>query len=242
MIKRVFSPDELTSLPSTGIEAQKIRSLLLAYGTNYDFCRFYLSEDAAFCELNGGFVLCDVRKSGEYNIEELSGFFAMRGFSEIFCPLSFGEPLSKRLDCEINRVNLMRFCGDFSEKTEIDTSPPLDEIFHILNTAFDIDYEQWYVDMSHRIRHNISRARKLDGSALVIQHDLNGEVLLSQIATVPERRGTGGASRLIKAVCAELSGSAVYALCEDKLLPFYVKTGFVKESDKLILRSPQHVK
>lgn len=238
MIKRVYSPEELARLPKTGVEAQKIRALMLAYGTNYDFCRFYLSDKAAFCEMSGSFVLCGLSEHKKQDVEELSGFFAMRGFSEIFCSDALGKALSEKLRCKTMKVNLLRFDGKLHENAEIDKSPPLDEVFKILDAFFDIDYEQWYVDMSHRIRHNIAKARRLDDSVLIIQHDLNGEALLSQIATLPEKRKTGGATRLINAVCAELSNSAVFVLCEDSLLDFYLKIGFVKVSDKMILKPP----
>lgn len=247
MIKRVSSQEELTSLPKTGVEAQKIHALLLAYGTKYDFCKFYILNNLRrqpscaavffFCEMNGSFVLCETSQYCEQDIEELSSFFLMQGFSEIFCSNLLGIALSNKLHCKADRVNLMYFNGTSCENTSIDRTPPLDEVFKILETSFDIDYEQWYVDMSHRIRHKIAKARRLKDSVLIIQHDLNGEALLSQIATLPEKRGTGNASRLIGTVCAELSDSKVFVLCEDELLNFYRRNGFIKTADKMILKT-----
>ena len=132
----------------------------------------------------------------------------------------------------------MKFCGEVSETAKRgDISRPLrlDDVYVILKTAFDVDYEAWYTDMSHRIRHNVTSARLLGKSALMIQYDLNGEALLSQIATTPEARGQGSASRLIGEVCAELFPSEVFVICEDGLLPFYRKTGFEKTAEKFIL-------
>ena len=60
MIKRAFSNDELSKLPNKGIEAQKIRALLMAYGTKYDFCRFYYSECFVFCEMSGSYVVAEI--------------------------------------------------------------------------------------------------------------------------------------------------------------------------------------
>lgn len=233
MIKRALFPEELALLPQKGIEAQKIRALLLAYGTKYDFCRFYVSENVIFCETDGSFVLCELGELDD--LSELADFFNFNGFLEIFCSEPLGEKLSERLECGAQRVNLMRFCGEPVICTEIENEPPLDNVFKILESSFDIDYEPWYVDISHRIRHNIAKARKLGGSVLIIQHDINGEALLSQIATLPEARGRGSASRLISAVCAELSESDVYIICEDKLLPFYRKIGFERAAGKLII-------
>lgn len=234
MIRRVFSPNELSALPRKGVEAQKIRALLRSYGTKYDFCRFYASENAVLCEIDGDFVICETGNAPD--IEELAGCFTFGGFSEIFCSEELGVPLAERMRCYSQRVNLMRFEGEPVPNTDdIEISPLLDEVYNILKTAFDIEYEPWYADMSHRIRHNVAKARKTDNSVLIIQHDINGEALLSQIATLPEARGRGNASRLVKAVCAELSESEVFLLCEDALLPFYRRLGFKKAAVKLVL-------
>ena len=130
----------------------------------------------------------------------------------------------------------MRCAGERETRAELDKAPNLSAVYEILKTAFDIDFETWYTDMSHRIRHGIAKARTLENSALIVQYDLNGEALLSQIATVPEKRGQGSASRLIKAVCGELSDSAVYVLCQDDLIPFYSRIGFEKADIKAVLR------
>lgn len=232
MIRRASSEDELFRLPKRGVEAQKIRALLNAYGTKYDFCRFYVSEDFIFCEMNGCFVLCEIAENGD--IEELADFFTFGGFSEIFCTDSLGKRLGSLLRCNVEIVNLMRFSG-VAERAEIEKSPPLGEVYEILKTSFEIDYESWYADMSHRIRHNVAAARRLGDSALIIQHDLNGEALLSQVATLPSSRNRGNASRLISAVCAELSPSEVFVICEDALTGFYRNIGFEFAEFKAIL-------
>lgn len=234
MIRRALFPEELSNLPQKGTEAQKIRAMLIAYGTKYDFCRFYVSEFFIMCETDGSFVVCEFGNIGV--LSELADFFKFNGFSEIFCSGTIGKMLAEKLNCGSQKVNLMRFIGDPVRCAEVESDPPLDEVFKILSSSFDIDYEHWYVDMSHRIRHNVAKARKLGGSALIIQHDLNGEALLSQIATLPEQRGQGNASRLISSVCAELSQSDVFVICEDKLLEFYRRIGFEKTSDKFIIK------
>ena len=233
MIKRAILPEELTLLPQKGIEAQKIRALLLAYGTKYDFCRFYVSDNFILCEMNGSFVVCETGSVS--NVSELAEFFVFNGFSEIFCSEDIGGSLRVQLNCSAQKVDLMRFYGEPVKCAEVECEPPLDEVFKILSSSFDIGYEQWYVDMSHRIRHNVAKARKLGSSALMIQHDLNCEALLSQIATLPNERGHGNASQLISSVCAELSQSNIYVICEEKLRLFYQRIGFEKTADKFII-------
>ena len=231
MIKRINSPEELSALPVKGVEAQKIRSLLLAYGTEYDFCRFYSAENAFAAQLNADFIICDY---GETDIDELSEFLGLSGFESVFCSDKLGCALAKKLGFEPQKVNLMRFEGEFNEiKPEL-LSPS--EAYSVIKTGFDFDFEPWYLDMSHRVRHGISRFYGLFGSALAVQYAINGEALISQVATLPENRGKGFASRLLSAVCGELRGFSVYVLCENELLEFYRKNGFVFTEKKCCIK------
>lgn len=231
MIKRVTSERELARLPEKGTEAGKIRAMLLSYGIKYDFCRFFFSDSVIIGEMSGCFVLCEL---GECDFEELADFFSFGGFLEIFCSEKAGRALSKPLECWQEKVNLMRYSGEAISE-EVEKDPPLDKVFEVLSSAFPINYELWYTDMSHRIRHGVTRLRMLENSTLTIQYELNGEAFLSQIATKTEFRGKGNASRLISAVCAELEKSAVYLVCEDSLRGFYERLGFVKTQTKFLL-------
>ncbi len=240
MIKRVSSDNGLLSAlgdlseDKANVEALKIYALWLCYGIKYDFCRFYAADGAVICATDGSFVVSDY---GKCDFEETAGFFMSVGYSEIFCSERVGDGLSGYMRCDRYDVELMRFNGVPSGAecvTEKDT--PLEEFYGILKTSFDIGFEPWYLDMSHRVRHGVTRTRRLGGSVLVIQHDLFGSALISQVATVPTERGRGGASRLISSVCAELSGSEIYVICEDALCGFYEKNGFSRLCKKCILK------
>lgn len=231
MIKRIKSRNELSALPEKGVEAQKIRSLLLAYGTEYDFCRFYSAENAFLAQLNGDFIICDY---GETDIAELSEFLGFSGFESAFCSEMLGCALAKKLDLEPQKVNLMRFEGNFNAIKPDLLTPS--EAYSVIKTGFEFDFEPWYLDMSHRIRHGISRLYGLCGSALAVQYAINGEALISQVATLPEYRGKGLASRLLLAVCGELRGFSVFVLCEDELVEFYRKNGFVFADKKCCIK------
>lgn len=243
MIKRVGSDRELNSLLGSAdflsdkqdTEARKILALGICYGTKYDFCRFYKTDNSVLCGLSGSYIL-----RGCADFEELAWFFSFAGFSDIFCSYGAGTELSKTLGCCRADVNLMRFDG-IGSSCATEKEIPLEEFFAILKTGFDIEFEPWYLDISHRIRHNVTQIRRLGDSVLVIQHDLGGAALLSQIATLPESRGKGNAARLISSVCAELSPSEVYIICEDRLTDFYKHIGFEFVCKKCIL-TPSAVK
>ncbi len=232
MIRRILAGEAL-ELPKNGVEAQKIRALWMAYSSRYDFCRFYTSENTVICIQDGDAVLC---VTGEENcdFDELAEFFIFCGVRKIFCSEDAGNRLGKLIGCKLQLVNLMRFAGE-PVSVEIEASPPLQEVFGVIQQAFllpDAAYEPWYLDMSHKIRHGVSKAYRLGGSVAIVQYHQNGEVLLSQVATLPAERGKGNAAKLIKAVCAEYVGSDVRIICSDELIPFYRKIGFVEESKK----------
>ncbi|MDE7194936.1 MAG: GNAT family N-acetyltransferase [Oscillospiraceae bacterium] len=229
MITRISSPEDFAALPERGVEAQKIRALYRAYGAEYDFCRFYRQNDDTFiAALDRSFILCE----GKADYGELAGFFTACGFGEIFC----SEQAAAELPFQTSYVYLMRYIGWSEHCEDIDRQPRLDEVYEILKTSFDIQYEPWYLDMSHRVRHGVSRCMTLDGSTLTVQHDINGEALLSQIAALPKGRGRGITKRLIRAACSELAPSEVFVLCEKELKEFYRKCGFEACGTKCLLR------
>lgn len=238
MISRITSDEDFKGLPKRGTEPQKIRALREAYGTEYDFCRFYLQdEDTFLADLDGDYILSE----GSADYEELAGFFSACGFNEIFCSEKAGEELSERIPADRHEIYLMRYAHKAAADGEINRTPRLDEVYEILKTAFEIQYEPWYLDMSHRIRHGVSRCVILGGSALTVQHDINGEALLSQVAALPQCRGKGVTKRLICAVCHELSPSEIFVLCEEELTEFYRKCGFEACGRKCLLTNKRNM-
>lgn len=236
MIKRVLPCDEakfLSAIPKSGVEAGKLRSLFLSYGAAYDFCKFYSADNALLGCLNNDFILY----ADKADIGELAEFFAFSGFSEIFCSKETGEKLSEIPGFSGHKIFLMKFSGESIESSVTENAPPLDEVYRILKTGFDIEFEPWYLDMSHRTRHGVTEFRRLDGSVLAVQYNLNGEALLSQIVSLPEQRGKHVTSRLILSVCRELVPSRVFVLCKKSLSGFYERLGFKITDEKYIIRS-----
>ncbi|MBQ8171403.1 MAG: GNAT family N-acetyltransferase [Oscillospiraceae bacterium] len=231
MIKQIYTAEEFSALPENGIEAGKIRALYFAYGAGYPFCRFYRQGNCYFSCLDGAYVIC-----GEpQDTEELSQFLAINGYTEIFCTEVTADRLSESLEAVSAEIFVMRFSGGISS-VEPDYAPPLSDVYSIVSEGFDIDFEPWYLDMSHRVRHGVTRCAVLDGeAALVIQHHINGEALISQVACRKDSRGKGYASRLVVSAACSLAPSEVYVLCEEQLVPFYEKCGFSFLGKKYVL-------
>lgn len=232
MIKQIFGPDELAELPVKGLEAQKIRALFDAYGTKYDFCRFYRQGNGYISVLDGSVVVCE---DVACDYTELADFIRMQGFSDIFCSETAGKKLANALDGNCELVNLMKF-SDGRSKCDFRTDMSLSDVFAIIREGFDIEFEPWYLDMSHRVRHGVTRCCTVDNkAALVIQHDINGEALLSQVASLKAHRGEGFAKKLVSSVAASLAPSEVFVVCKNSLTGFYEKCGFELLDKKCII-------
>lgn len=233
MIKQIFEREEFSALPEKGLEAQKIRALLTAYGTEYPFCRFYRQENSYISVLDGSIVVC---ADAAFDSAELTDFIRIQGFSDVFCSEPTGKKLAKAMNCDCELVNLMKFTGGAAE-CDFDTDIPLPDVFEIIREGFDIAFEPWYLDMSHRVRHAVTKCCTFDDkAALVVQHNINGEALLSQVAVRKAHRGEGLGIKLVASVAASLAASEVYVVCENSLVGFYEKCGFVKAGRKCVIK------
>lgn len=89
-------------------------------------------------------------------------------------------------------------------------------------------YRSWYADLSHRVRHGMSRVCTLRGVCTGTLYCLqDGLALVEQLAVAPERRGEGFGRAMLHHLAAE-AGGAVLAVCSagpdsDR---FYRKLGF----------------
>ncbi len=220
MTERIYTAERLAGLPEHGVEAQKIRALFHAYGGDYDFCRFFRQGSSFLAALDGSFVLAE-QTGADY--EELAQFLSMHGFTDIFCSDKAGNELMPLVNAEYTRVSLMERLGGGQAVLTEEKSPS--EVWRIIGSRFKMPFEPWYLDMSHRVRHGVARCFSDGKAALVVQHSINGESLISQVSVLEEYEGRGFAGRLLEQVCAGLPGR-VQVICRDSLRGFYERCGF----------------
>lgn len=231
MIQRFFDLEQLTCLPE-GVESCKLLALYEAYGGGYDFCRFFRQSgtgEAFLAALDGSFVLAGAERA---DFPELAQFLSVHGFTDLFCSEESGEGLRQYLTADFRRVRLMEYAGEKGGEFPSEVSPS--QVWEIIGSRFEIQFEPWYLDMSHRVRHGVSRCFSDGRAAVVLQHDINGEALLSQVCVKREFEGQGCAGNLLKAVCRAVSGR-VQVICEDSLAGFYQKCGFVTAGEKYVV-------
>lgn len=220
MIKRIFTEKELEkALQNTApdIFSGKIKALFRAYGFEYPFLKFFVSENGAVMAVYYGSAVI----SGTAD-EEVLEFCSISGFGEILCPEN-GKG---------QRLNIMEYKGGGKTTSLLSADAPYSEVFEILKDGFDISFDDWYTDTCHNVRHGISEVFALEGKATAQKmFTVDGISLISLVAVKKEARKNGTGSRLIQAVSERLAkNSRVFVICEDSLVPFYEKNGYaVKE-------------
>lgn len=297
MIVRCYEESDVLSRLSDNVFSLKIRSLLAAYGTSYDFCRFYLTESNIISSYYGEYILSALPQNGQ--LEEQLEFIEANGGSALLMPnfltLSLFDNVSEAATdiravsplspsaapffTAFKVVNIMQYAaGTPSEEKAMTTdvceqagkaiarttsgkdaatsskakplkitaNPPLDSAYEVLATAFSpLDYESWYVDMSHKIRHNQGRifvipdvesGENSDGgktkltcaAAVTLGFIFEEAILISMIGARPKSRKKGYGTALLSHLQQEYRNRKIYAICEKKLCQFYEKSGFVE--------------
>lgn len=204
---------------------RKILAAYTAYGGGYDFCRFYSCGSGVIHVYNTSMVI-----DGNIDCDEAGMFI----------------DLTKPVSIEMESQKALHICGDYSaehrtlfcvvpRKCDIDmdsvkVNSCTDKCFEILSESFDdmLSYDDWYVDISHRIRHNVSKLYLYESTTITQQFNINGFIFLSHIATAKSQRGRGTARELLRLLGneAEKRGETAYLFARDKRYSFYKSIGF----------------
>ncbi|MGN0674854.1 MAG: GNAT family N-acetyltransferase [Oscillospiraceae bacterium] len=222
-MKQIFDgiPERLTN----SYYGYKIMAAYLAYGTKYDFCKFYSCGDGTIHIYNSSMVI-----DGNINIDELEMLIKMVKPASI--ELSRCETLHICNEYIASRRTLYRAkmwkCGiDFSN---VKVNSFTERCYDILNESFNsIDnFDLWYVDISHRIRHEVSNLYLFGNTTITKQFNINGFCFLSNIATSKSERGKGTARELLWCLAEKFKseGSETYLFAFDERKTFYEEIGF----------------
>lgn len=208
----------------------KIFSLFRAYGTKYPFIRFYAQKNnseitAIICILDNDITLSYIHNKAD--IEELTEFVNVMGFSTLLCDGSF--VLDREYDCGII-MSSERKTEIACDYTDVDEYPYLFDLFNFVDYG-NVDFESWYVDISHRIRHGCAKAVTLnvDGeiiSSAIFSSIYENDAILTAVQTKPEFRKSGYASALVSAMCCDVTGTVFLMREKYKNESFYKKLLF----------------
>lgn len=209
MIKRVYTPDALSKGDDYYIG--KINAYMKAYGGECNFCFFYVERGSLAA---GNIMLLNdtaVVSAGFADKAELEEFLMMYSPSTVECPRSVSnkirmngyEPQERCLF----RINVPMRDAE-AEKTDDfkGDNVSLQEMFMILNQSFSgLSYDGWYADMSHRVRHGISRVYTYkDCSCACLDFTSGKNAFISSVAVSPAERGKGTGRELMAQLEREL--------------------------------------
>jgi len=247
MIKQIFNLEDfdIQSLQNS-YYGRKLISYLNAYGTSYDFCRFYSIQDigiyAYMFQINATLVVCSdlplpneellcyIQLYKPYRIE--APFYIINSLSE-----PYGYRLLKRTQFEFSE----HLPDETFDESCINGNPNLNDVYEILSDGFPTmqDKGLWLTDTSHRVRRGISKVYLYkDCTTATILFDINNYAVIGQVATKTSSRGKKYARELLYWIGHNLrkQGKKLTLFALDYRESFYQEIGFSTFSIENVLQ------
>lgn len=215
-----------------------IKSRFLAYGGNASFAPFYQDDDGNVVSLLDGNAMLS---GGFSNVNEWAAFFTMHpDIVTITGEETVVRQLSNILQIPATVKQVMQYknTGNFIERSVV-LQPSIREMYSLLKAVFDAQmppFENWYVDVSHRIRHelcNVAGVKKADvlvSTAMTVAESETAAII-GAVATHPEYRKRGYASMCIRSLVDRLTKEKDFRTIwispkNDNALRLYSSLGF----------------
>lgn len=230
MIEKIENISQFNEYDLIDIYSIRILSLAKSYGCNYSFARFYrqLNDDNNVTAILS-FLDRDVTLSfkNEADKDEIIEFLDVIGFDTLLCDDSFDLSIDYEDGCVMS----------FDKKDNIDCQyyeincySELLKLYNFINHS-DNNFDDWYVDINHRIRHKTSKAiaTKIDDkiiSSAILSSIYNDSAILTGVETDENYRRKGYASNLVSSICNEVNGKVYLMREKNKNESFYKKLGF----------------
>lgn len=238
--------DEMNKARLDGLKhnhySRRIRSHYQAYGTSYDFARFFeVYDNGSFCGMISVFnssMMIDSAENSELSseiIDEIADFILMNKPASVELEEKYSSAVLSRVGSEYSSDTRTEF--EFVPRNalpelDVDELPKLDDVFRILKESFPSlaeSYELWLTDTSHRIRRGLSQSFLLgDYSTATIQYIIDGIALIGHVATIPEERGKFHARTLLYWIGEKLTGDGftVKLFARPHRVSYYEEIGF----------------
>lgn len=209
--------------------ALKIKALVKSYGFGYVFCNFWVqfnenNQPTALISLFYKSATISYLKNAD--LGELEDFIEFLGPNEICCKAD-----SLKIDAPYMSVNSMsrksdRIATNFLFNGTYAQCKKIYDIFKGAGDDINIgDFNSWYLDLNHRVRHNSAAIFLEDYGGAVILTD-GKDAIINGIAIKDEFKNSGNGKELINKICKEDTFDDIYVLCSNSVAPFYEKCGF----------------
>lgn len=230
MVEDKKSQDKLLELCSKSAFGCKTHAAALSYGFNRKFAYFWLdkNESAAYSLVDDVMVISGTLAEPK----EVNSFVRAVGANSLICAVRNAEALGISKD-EIGDVLRKNLEGEPPEikPEEINIR---EVIFLLEDMGMVEDFESFYLDLSHRIRHRTAFVEthyendELVGCA-VVSAVTPISAVISAVAVRDEYRRQGIGTKLIENAEKKLSGRTIYIFKDkDRNLEFYKQLGYIK--------------
>ncbi|MDD5952501.1 MAG: GNAT family N-acetyltransferase [Oscillospiraceae bacterium] len=238
---RTFTDNDIPVLKSMcrqDLFLSRIISTYLAYGKT-ELADFWVQTEegqlnTVLCQLDDVLTLAHFHDGNE---DELAGFLYAIDARTILCD---GDFAARFFADELTSGPILHY--DNSELLEcdfaFDRNPPLKELYHVLkkckSPTFAVPpWEPFYLDLSHRIRHNCALSVGIRdehnhlcaGGFTVSKTDVNA--ILGGICVTPSHRRKGYGKKVVAALLSQLPQNDIYVFrAADENKEFYETIGF----------------
>lgn len=251
MIKLANSIDALADLAKAHLPDPYLCSVL-CLGSLYlsdNLCDIYLQYNsdsiptAVFSKMGSHAVLYALRD--DFDRDEINRFFGFIGINDLSC----GKRHSiSGFEQDFNGITMQYSGGNFcseplhlSSGCEIDNFPSPRNIYPILSCQNSPyiqtgDFDGWYVDMSHRMRHGYAKAITVNKDSMPIACAFTTAMydrcaVIGGIAVLPQYQKMGYGRLAVDAICRQLDGYDILLISGPENVPFYKKCGFCVKED-----------
>lgn len=212
----------------------RILATAQAYGLSEPFARFWMQDEdgAAICMLDDTVIL-DVGAHADY--DELKEFIRMTGAQRLLCDAESAQKLGYPV---VRRGQVMVYQGSSPSRLgDFERNPGVRELYALISecateTFEPPEFESFYMDLSHRIRHDAAAAvgMRFQGklvSCAVCSAKTQDAAVLSAVCVHPAHRRRGYGHGALSAMVYLMRGKKVYILrAEKENEEFYRSFGF----------------
>lgn len=215
----------------------RIMCLADSYGLNFDFVQFWLQYDengntvSAISKSYGDVTVQTTEKS---NISELTEFLDVIGFCSLLSEKMLFENRTADTGMIMRLENPQKI---YNSNIEITVNPDLNSVYKLLDKSrsetFNVpDYEDFILDMSHKIRHNtaictaIKIGENVVSAAMTVAQSEN-TALIGAVVTDIDFRRRGFGALCVNSLIGILGKRKIFIMRnENENEPFYKSLGF----------------
>lgn len=228
MIRRIYGalpPD----YPSDNVIVGRINAYCKAYGTGYDFCTFYEgdTDDNMLALYYGVELYVHCNENGDS--QSIITFSEMLGAKAVMSDIKLSEEsetLYIMTSGQMPAVCKNRLKAEFTEDYRT--------VFEILKSGFslsDYQFDEWYADTCHRVRHGISRLIVMyygsePAATATVLFDDDKSCFLSHIAVRRDMQKNGIGTALLSCTANLLDNRKITLICKKNVQRFYINCGF----------------